>query len=222
MGGITRGALTERFYRKTGLATRALVGSERLRQACDSLKLQGREVLEIYYEDLAASPSKTMQEVCEFLEVPFEPRMASLDGADRSVVAGVESQHHAGLWCDRIAVQREKDELIAPATRRKIARYVCRWKSRYQSGWLEPCLHNLEAGRSPGRVELWCDRVTYRSLTLWDEMVKVIYALAPLVVARSFRSWLDNRALAGTSASGESESVAITPVFEETSDVRSA
>jgi hypothetical protein len=44
-------------------------------------------------------------------------------------------------------------------------------------------------------MELWRDRITYRSLTLWDQVVKATYALAPLAAGRSFRLWLHERSM---------------------------
>jgi len=220
VGGIARGAVTERFYRKAGFTTRALLGSESLRRACDTLKAQDRAVHELYYEDLAASPSEAMKRVCEFLEVRFEPQMASLDGADRSLIKGVEDQHHSGLWCDRIAVQKEKDELVPPAVKRKIDRYLLRWKRQYRSGGSKYCEHGADSDRVPNLTELWRDRIVYRSLMLWDELVKVTYALAPLTAARFFRSWLDERSLAGASASDGAESPKMMPVLEGSPEPR--
>jgi len=193
VGAIARGALTERFYRKRGLATKTLVAREKLKHACDQLKARGRKVHEVFYEDLAADPSKAMQQICHFLALRFEPRMASLVGADRSLIAGGERQHHAGLWGDRIAPQREKEKLIAPAMKLKIDRYICRWRGRYGDWWPKYCSHNPKVGSAPSRIELWWDLIIYRSLTFWDQILKVVYGAAPLAAIHSLRSWLDER-----------------------------
>ncbi len=80
MESIARAALSERFFRKAGFANRALLGNEKLRQACDVLKTRGRPVYEVNYEDLTANTSECMQQICHFLEVPFESRVISLRG----------------------------------------------------------------------------------------------------------------------------------------------
>jgi len=210
MGSIARGAATERFYRKKGLRTKTLVGSEKLRQACDALKVRGHAVHELYYEDLASNPIESMQRICEFLGVSFESGMASLKGADRSAIEGGDGQHHSGLWHDRIAVEREQDD-ISPALRLKIDRYLCYWRRRCE-GWPKYPADRPQADCPPSMTELWLDRITYRGLIFRDELIKALYALTPLAVARSLRSWLHERSMEPnycTSAERASEKIEI-------------
>lgn len=193
MAGIATGALTERFYRKRGLRLKALLGSEKLKQACDALKIQGRRVHEVYYEDLAADTANCIRRICEFLEVGFESAMTSLKGSDRSSIGGHECQHHAGLWHDRIALEKERNDLISPALSLKIDRYIRRWKKLYDGKWPKYPLDCSQAGNPPDALELGLDRITYRCLIAWDQVIKVMYALAPLAVGRAFRLWLHER-----------------------------
>jgi len=192
MESICRAALSERFFKKAGFANRALIGNEKLRQACDALKGQGRPVHEVNYEDLTSNTSECMRQICRFLEVPFESRTTSLEGADRSAIAA--GPHHAMVRGDRVVGQRTQDQLLSPALQAKINRYVCRWQRRYDGTWPKYPVRLPEGTRPPGRVELWCDWITYQGTRCRDKTVAAIYAVVPIGLARRLRCWLHQRA----------------------------
>jgi hypothetical protein len=189
MDSIALAALTERFYRKAGMTKRVLLGIEKLRRTCDTLKAQGTPIHEVYYEEITTNTPECMQHICQFLEIPFERRMTSLEGADRSAIQGGERQHHALVRSDRIVRQAEHDQFVSSALRHKLDRYACRWMRSVDAKWQKYQRQLPESGRPTGLVEIWCDRIIYQSLLCWDEMVKVIYALLPLAFARSLRCW---------------------------------
>jgi hypothetical protein len=191
MQSIVGASRTDRFFRKAGFAHRVLLGSEKLRQACDVLKARGRPVHEVNYEDLTANTLECMRLICDFLEVPFEARMTSLEGADRSAIA--TGQHHAMVRSNRILGQKTRAEALSPALQAKIRRYVCRWRLRYQGKWPKYPLEPLEGVRQPGRVELWLDRVTYQGALWRDKFVALTYAVVPIGLARWLRARLQHR-----------------------------
>jgi Sulfotransferase family len=188
IGSMSRAAITHHFFRKTGLAKKAILGNERLKEACDALKLQGRLVHEVNYEDLTSNPSECMQQICQFLEIPFEPCVASLEGADRSAISDGEHEHHALVQRDRIVGQRKQAEILSPAMRAKIGRYICRWKQHYGDKWPKYPLELPEGAAPPDLVELWCDRITCQSVQYWDKAVTLIYAITPVALAHFLRS----------------------------------
>ncbi len=188
IGSMARAAITHNFFRKAGLATKAILGNERLKEACDALKAQGQPVLEVNYEDLTSNTSECMQQICRFLEIPFEPGVTSLEGADRSAISAGDCEHHALIRRDRIVCQREQTEIPAPALRAKIDRYNCRWKQRYADKWPKYPLQLPEGTRSPDLVELWRDRITSQSVMYWDHAVTLSYAITPVALARWWRA----------------------------------
>jgi Sulfotransferase family len=190
MASIARAALTERFFRKAGFAKRVLLGNAKLKEACLELRAQGRAVHELNYEDLTSNTTGCMKEICKFLEVPFLPQVASLEGADRSAIAGGQREHHAMLRGNRIIGKSKPDEAISPALGSKVNRYVCRWRQRYHGKWPQYPLELPEGTRPPGALELWSDRMVYEIAVRWDELVKLIYAAIPLGLARSLRERL--------------------------------
>jgi len=188
MESISRAALSDRFFRKAGFANRALRGTEKLKQACDVLKIQRRIVHEVNYEDLTSNTSGCMQQICQFLEISFEPRITSLEGADRSAISA--GQHHALVRGDRVVDQKKQASPLSPALQAKIARYICRWKQQYKGEWPKYPIDRRYGARPPSQLELWYDRIIYQIALCRDRMVAVTYALVPMALARKLRAWV--------------------------------
>jgi len=188
---VAHAARTERFFRKAGFTQRILVGTENLRRACDALKAQGRPVHEVNYEDLTKNPLECMQQICRFLQLPFEERMASLEGADRSAIA--LGSHHTMVRGDKILGKRKGKDLLSSALRAKINRYVCRWKMRSDGKWPKYPDVLPASTRPPSLLELWGDQVFYQALRARDRLVERVYAVVPIDVARGLRSWVRQR-----------------------------
>jgi hypothetical protein len=165
-----------------------LLGNEKLREACDALKAQGKPVFEVNYEDLVTNTSECMEQICRFLEIPFEAAVTSLAGADRSAISGGHGEHHALLRLDRIVGQRNNAEILSEAKRAKIDRYICRWKKRYGDQHREYTGRLPQGTRPPGSFELWYDRIACQSDQVWDNAVTLIYAITPIALARWWRS----------------------------------
>jgi Sulfotransferase family len=185
IGSIVRAAATERSFGKAGLAREVLVGTERLRQACDALKAQGKPVHEVNYEDLTASTPACMRQICEFLEIPFEERMTSLEGADRSAISPGEC--HTLVKRDRIVDQREKPEPLSLRMRAKIDRYIYRWKRRTDGVWPKYPAALPKDARPPSFSELWRDRIIDESAILWEKVfIVLLHHIRPLVYPKKY------------------------------------
>jgi hypothetical protein len=192
---VAGAARTERFFQKAGFTQRVLVGNENLRRASEALKARGRPVHEINYEDLTSNPSESMRQICRFLDVPFEERMISIEGADRSAIA--TGLHHTMVRSDRIVGQRRPSEVLHPALRAKIGRYICRWKRRSNSSWPKYPLALPAGTRPPSFLEIWRDQIVYQAVVGRDRLVAVIYASVPIGLAHGLRSWLRQRSRKG-------------------------
>jgi hypothetical protein len=185
MGSIVRAAVTERLFRKEGFANRALLGNEQLRQACDALKAGNRQVHEVNYEDLTLNTPECMLQICQFLNLPYEPQLTSLEGTD--LTALTRGQHHASVRSNRIVSPRKHAEVVPQVTAAKIDRYICYWRQRYGGEWPKYPIELHEGTRPAQLVERWRDRFTYERLLLWDKIVIVIYSITPLALARLWR-----------------------------------
>lgn len=200
---IQRAARSDRFFRKPGFATRVLVGSEKLRQACGTFRSQGRAVHEINYKDLTSHTAECMQQISRFLEIPFEPQMTSLVGADRS--ATFSGQHHELVRSDNVVSGAKRPRSISPSLRAKIDRYVCRWELQREGDWPHSML--VKGTQPSGRIELLLDRFFYRALVWWDKLVQRTYSAAPTAFAHSLRAWIREHAYANPNSPVKSEPV---------------
>jgi Sulfotransferase family len=201
---IASAARTERFFRKAGFTERVLIGNENLRRAFEMLKAKGCPVHEVNYEDLISNPSESLRQICVFLGLPFEERMASLEGADRSAIAA--GPHHTMVRRNKIARKKQHAEILAPALRAKINRYICRWRRLSGGRWPKYPATLPAASRPPSLLELWRDRIFYKAALGRDKFVVFVYAVVPIEVARVFRTWLrqhsqEKRITPGVSAS---------------------
>lgn len=191
MASIAHAAVSDRFFRKPGFTSKVLVGTEKLKRACDALRKEGRSVHEVTFEELTSNTAVCMRGICQFLSLDFEDQMTSLGGADRS--ATFSGQHHANVRGDRIIAGRaRKGDVLSPGLKAKIARYSCRWKQQYGESWLTSVVQP-KGTRHPSTLEIVADRLKYRALVCGDNLVKIAYALAPLGFAQSARAWLRQR-----------------------------
>jgi hypothetical protein len=187
MESISRAAVTERFFRKPGFAEKVIIGTEKLREACDSLQAEGCAVHEVNYEDLTSNTTQAMSGICEFLQIPFEPQITSLEGADRSAVSS--GRHHTAVRGNVIAAEK-RAMVLSPQMKDKIARYICRWKLRTGDAWPKYPVVLPKGAQPPGALELCQDRAAYHSFVARDRAVKMIYAAVPLAFAQTLRAWV--------------------------------
>lgn len=180
-----RAARTEPSFRKFVARPAALlVGNERLRQACDALTACGKSVHEVNYEDLTSNTAECMRKVCQFLEVPFEPRVTSLEGGDRSAIRTGEI--HKLVRGERIVGRKAQASTLSPEARAKISRYICYWKKRY-GGWPKYPLELPQDVTPASSFELRRDRVVDEAHLLWDKLLVIaLHHIRPLVYPKKY------------------------------------
>ena len=182
---IVRAAEEPSWFRKVGLPHRALFGYREMKKECDQLTAAGVPVCEIEYEELTHNPAGVMVEVCAFLGVPFEQRMLSLEGADRSAIYAGE--HHKLVKSEKIVVAKERAEILTPALRNKIRRYVSLWQRESQGHWPRTAPNSATATGEPGLIERFFDRSWYGTLRAVDFAVSVAFSFAPVGLLKKYR-----------------------------------
>jgi hypothetical protein len=181
---IIRAGKGSSFFAKRGITHRAVIGFRKMKRECDALLRMGVPVHQIQYEEMVQSPELVMQGICWFLEIPFEPRMASLEGADRSAI--YEAPQHAGVKGGKIGVKALRQEVLPAELSGKIARYVAYWKK--ESGGVWPmCPANAGDAAPVGIFERTADRIYYRALRALDRFTAFVYCYAPISVLRRYR-----------------------------------
>jgi hypothetical protein len=179
-------ARSDSFFAKRGMVLRALLGCRDLKAGYDTLVARGAQVYPVQYEDLVTNPAAVMQGVCSFLEIDFNPRMASLKGADRSAI--YDGGHHEGVNSEKIAAAK-KAEVLPEDIRHKVACYIAHWKRESGGSW--PRYPQSEQKASIGTMfffERTVDRIVYRALRTFDQFVALLYSYLPIGILRKYRA----------------------------------
>jgi hypothetical protein len=129
-------------------------------------------------------PASAMRDVCEFLKIPYDPRMGTLQGADRSAI--FSAGHHAMVKGEKIVSGASRSEVLAPHLKSKIDRYVVYWKRAYRGNWpvypLEP-----EGSVEASFAERAIDALAFAILRAWDRLVALVYCFAPVFLLAGYR-----------------------------------
>jgi hypothetical protein len=181
---VIRAAASGLWFARPGMTHKALLASETLKKQCDTLLSMGASVHQVHYRDLVEDTSKTMQSICEFLQVPFTPAVTVLNSADRSAV--FEGAHHSLAKGSQIVSRKAGNEPLPPALASKIGRYKALWKAE-AGDWLL-CQRFSETGATkPGIWERVTDRLGYKALRLWDIAPRILFSILPTSVWQAYR-----------------------------------
>ena len=184
---IVRAAARSHYFARRGMILRALRGLEELKAGSDELVRKGVPVHQLHYEDLVRDSAHEMTAICSFLKIQFDPRMLSLEDADRSAI--YLDEHHSLVNGKGIVSSVPRSEVLAPSAKRKIQRYIRKWRD--QSGGRLPVYPDgaVNAGAAaPGLFEVWRDRILYRWFARYDSFVLFIYSFLPLWLLSGYRA----------------------------------
>jgi hypothetical protein len=172
------------FFAKRGITHRALIGYRKMKRDCNALVSRGIALHQLQYEEMVQSPETVMQGICWFLQIPFEPRMASLDGADRSAI--YEAPQHAGVKSEKIGVKVKQNVALPDGLADKVARYVAYWKKESAGSWP---MYPAGAGdaQPAGFLERAGDEIYFRALRSLDHFTAFVYCYAPIALLRRYR-----------------------------------
>ncbi len=173
------------YFAKRGMPLRALLACEMLKSQSDELRKRGAPLHVLEYEDLVRNPAATLGGICDFLGLPFEPKMASLGDADRQ--GFYDGSHHALAKGDRIVASRERKDLVPPDFSRKIDGYIAYWHGKYSGKWPAHPAPGMRSAPAPGRFERMADQALFRLLRKFDAAVAAVYCRAPLSLLNRYR-----------------------------------
>jgi len=174
------------FFAKRGITHRALIGTRRLKSECEALAKHGVSLHQVQYEEMITEPERVLSGICDFLQIPFDPQMASLEGADHSAV--YEADHHSGVKSKTIGPNKGREEVLPLPLKNKIDRYVSYWQREYGGAW--PQYPKLSAGKCPrpSLLERSWDEFLFRGLRAFDRFTSLVYCYAPISLLRRYRS----------------------------------
>ncbi len=181
---IVRAAEKSPWFARPGMDLRALLGYRRMKREADELVRRGAAIHQLQYDDLVRDPEAALTAICAFIGVPFDARMTSLEGADRSAI--YNGEHHSMVKSSSIEAKRNRPEVLSPALKRKVERYVVFW--RQQSGGAWPINAAVSDGTKPASwLERVADRTRHGALRAFDCAVPFVYSLVPISVWQRYR-----------------------------------
>lgn len=173
------------YFAKRGMPLRALLACETLKSQCDELRRRGAPLHVLQYEDLVKNPVATLRGICDFLGLAFEPRMASLGGADRQ--GFYDGSHHDLAKGDRIVVSRIRKEVVPAGFSKKIDGYIAHWHDKYHGDWPAHPAPGIRTAPGPGRLERIVDKTTFWLLRRLDAGVAAFYCWVPIGLLSRYR-----------------------------------
>ncbi|MBV9760545.1 MAG: sulfotransferase [Acidobacteriaceae bacterium] len=182
---IIRAQKESPFFSGVGAAHRIFVGCQKMGLQRDELLRRAVPVHELQYQGLVQDTAGEMRRLCEFLQIPYDSRTASLKGADRSALH--PGDHNALVKGEKIS-PREKPGTLPKKLDRKLNRYKQLWRKK---GWSwagffpAPKQNHIVAGP----FERGCDETLYLILRAWDFAIVILYCFVPLRVLRAYRAF---------------------------------
>jgi len=181
---IVRAAEKSPWFARPGMDLRALLGYRRMKKEADELVRRGATIHQLQYDDLVREPEAALTAICEFIGVPFDSRMTSLEGADRSAI--YNGEHHSMVKSSSIEAKRNRPEVLSPELKSKVERYVVFW--RKQSGGTWPVKAAVSDGtKAASLVERTADRMRHGTLRTLDCIVPFLYSFVPVSVWQRYR-----------------------------------
>ena len=182
---VLQAATGNSWFARPGTLTRALFSTEALKKDADWLQRNGRALYQLSYEQLTSQPTTVMAEIADFLGIPYDPRMATLQGADHSAV--YDGSHHASVKSEKIRSVKEKTPLSGEL-RRKIVRYLTLWSEKNGPEWpLYRGSANGSPANAPGFREKVLDRLRLTLLRLVDTVALIAYSNVPIAFLEAYR-----------------------------------
>jgi N-acetylglucosaminyldiphosphoundecaprenol N-acetyl-beta-D-mannosaminyltransferase len=169
---------------------KALLASRTLKKQVDKLMSMGAFVHQTHYCDLVERTDGTMRGICDFLQLPFDPAVAVLKGADRSAV--FEGGHHTLAKGSQIVANEERKkehrkELLPPSLSEKIGRYKALWKAESEHDGLLSARFPETGVAKPGFSERLKDQLLFMALRTWDIAPRILFSILPVSVWQAYR-----------------------------------
>jgi Sulfotransferase family len=174
------------WFSRRWMFERALFGCRTLRGQYETLVQRNARVHQIQYEDLVRTPSDVMTGICEFLDLPFDPRTVSLTGGDHSAIEN--ATHHEKVKSDRIIIPGEREEVLTVEQKRKIDSYTKLWQSQFHGEW--PKLRKPLGAEvtTPSLFVRFFDAIKYRAIRAYDSFRLRVYCVAPMWLLKKYRT----------------------------------
>src|SRR5581483_12326229 len=181
---IVRAAEKSYWFARPGMDLRAILGYRRMKREADELVRRGAAIYQLQYDDLVRDTAGTLNALCNFIGIPFDSRMTSLEGADRSAI--YNGEHHAGVKSSSIMGKRERPEVLSPELKAKVERYAVYWRKESQGAFPVHAVIS-ENAKAASWAERTRDAIRHRILRTKDLIVPWGYAAVPVPLWQKYR-----------------------------------
>lgn len=181
---IVRAAQKSPWFARPGMDLRALLGCRRMKQEADQLVRRGAAIHQLQYDDLVKQPVAALTAICDFIGVPYDPKMNSLEGSDRSAI--YNGDHHSMVKSATIVADRQRPEVLSPELKSKIERYIVFWRKQYDASWPVNAVVS-DGTKAASWSERTLDRIRLSKLRAFDAVVPILYSLVPVAVWQKYR-----------------------------------
>jgi len=180
---IAQAGRTTRFFRRPGMLSRLIRYHEQMIEQAAALEKLGARVYHVTYADLIDDTPEVCKGICEFLGVPFDPRMVDLSSADLSAV--YRAAQHDYLRGGVIRRQKLTGEILSPRVIHKLERFRNRW-SRLNPGKFVSAKPASDT-REPSLPERVWHGIAGKLLCAWDDTKRVLFEFMPLDWLQTYR-----------------------------------
>jgi hypothetical protein len=181
---IVRAAEQSPWFARPRMDLRALLGCHRMKQEAGQLVRRGAAIHQLQFDDLVRNPESSLRPICDFIGIDYDPNMTSLEGADRSAIYA--GDHHSGVNSAAIMAKRERPEVLSPALKNKVERYLAFWRKQYGGTWPLNAVVS-EATQPPSWTERATDRLCLSLLRARDALIPTLYSFVPTAAWQKYR-----------------------------------
>ncbi len=175
-----------RFFAKPGILPRILFGAEALARGVEQLHRNKMLVHDVVYREFIANPESHLRSICEFAQIPFNPRMLDLQGADVSALP--TGEHHDAVRSGVIGTNAKREDPLPAAFSAKGRRYATLWREQFAQLAFSRALETVPQPVMPGWAEQKRDR-TANSIRAWvDGFKRQLFRRMPLSCWSRLRS----------------------------------
>ena len=173
------------FFNRLGMLRRTLFGFKKMAEGVVELRKSGRRVHELRYENLIAYTENEIRRICDFIGVPYDPKMLDLSHADRSMLP--KGNHHNKVRSDAIHQDDSSPNILSPKFSAKVQRYSTLWRSQYVDSSFARVLPVSSPPTTPSWHELIWDRLIYAYWQAQDAFKRVVLRHIPLPLWQCWR-----------------------------------
>jgi hypothetical protein len=168
----------ESFFGQRGVLNRTLFGSEALARGVEHLQNLGRRVHQVLFPDLMQDPQRELRQVCDFLGIPFDPKILETKSFDLSNISpGFQPER---VHRSRIDSASRRKERFPPELVAKASRYAALWLERFPRLEFARVLTANPGDAKPTTLELMKDRISYRFWLGYDELKRQVLCRIPI------------------------------------------